>query len=143
MQHPHKIQIGISSCLIGREVRFDGSHKRDGWIVQSLGEYFEFLPFCPEVGIGLGVPRPPIHLIRNGQSLAAVNIKDHSLDHTLSLQQYAQSVVLPLQNVSGFILKKNSPSCGMERVKVYNSNKPNLPPERNGIGIYAQQLQQL
>lgn len=143
MQHPHKIQIGISSCLIGREVRFDGSHKRDGWIVQSLGEYFEFLPFCPEVGIGLGVPRPPIHLIRNGQSLAAVNIKDHSLDHTLSLQQYAQSVVLPLQNVSGFILKKNSPSCGMERVKVYNSNKPNLPPERNGIGIFAQQLQQL
>ena len=143
MQHPHKIQIGISSCLIGREVRFDGSHKRDGRIVQSLGEYFEFLPFCPEVGIGLGVPRPPIHLIRNGQSLAAVNIKDHSLDHTLSLQQYAQSVVLPLQNVSGFILKKNSPSCGMERVKVYNSNKPNLPPERNGIGIFAQQLQQL
>lgn len=111
--------------------------------MQSLGEYFEFLPFCPEVGIGLGVPRPPIHLIRNGQSLAAVNIKDHSLDHTLSLQQYAQSVVLPLQNVSGFILKKNSPSCGMERVKVYNSNKPNLPPERNGIGIFAQQLQQL
>ena len=138
-----KINIGISSCLIGHQVRYDGSHKKDAWITQTLGQYFEFVPICPEVGVGLGVPRPTMHLIRRDNQLRAVNIKNEAIDHTDVLASYIDKVTSQLQQIYGYILKKNSPSCGMERVKVYNSNKPNLPPERNGIGIFAQQLQQL
>ena len=129
-----RIRIGISSCLLGQEVRYDGGHKHNGYITESLGQFFEFVPFCPEVAIGLGVPRPPIRLVRQGTAVTARGIKDPELDVTEPLQAYAGKVVGKLHGVSGYILKKNSPSCGMERVKVYSAKGM---PVASSAGIYA------
>lgn len=142
MQHDERIKIGISACLVGQEVRYDGGHKRDGYITGTLGLYFDFVPLCPEVGAGLGVPRPTMHLVRQQGALRAVNIKDASIDHTEALERYTGAVIPQLAGVSGYILKKNSPSCGMERVKVYPLEKQNLPPERDGVGIFARTLRE-
>lgn len=135
-----RIKVGVSACLIGQEVRYDGSHKRDGYITGTLGQYFDFLPLCPEVGAGLGIPRPTIRLIRRDSQIRAVNVKDASVDHTQALARYLDKVVAQVSEVCGYILKKSSPSCGMERVKVYDPLKPNLPPERDGVGLFAQAL---
>lgn len=135
-----RIKIAISSCLLGHAVRYDGGHKRDGYITGTLGLYFDFVPVCPEAGAGLGVPRPTMHLVRKQGEIRAVNIKDASIDHTATLANYAQQVMPSLQQVSGYILKKNSPSCGMERVKVYSIDQQHVPPERDGVGIFAQVL---
>lgn len=140
MLYEDKIKIGISACLLGQKVRFDGGHKHDGYITGTLGLYFDFVPLCPEVGAGLGVPRPTLHLMRKDGSLRAVNTKDANIDHTEALARYIDTAVPQLQGIHGYILKKNSPSCGMERVKVYSLAKPNTPPERDGVGIFAQAL---
>ena len=129
-----RIRIGISSCLLGQEVRFDGGHKHNGYITESLGQFFEFVPFCPEVAIGLGIPRPPIRLVRHGQAIEARGVKDPALDVTDKLTAYAGKVAAKLDAVSGYILKKNSPSCGMERVKVYTAKGM---PVTTSAGIYA------
>lgn len=129
-----RIRIGISSCLLGQEVRFDGGHKHNGYITESLGQFFEFVPFCPEVAIGLGIPRPPIRLVRHGQAIEARGVKDPALDVTDKLAAYAGKVAAKLDAVSGYILKKNSPSCGMERVKVYTVKGM---PVTTAAGIYA------
>jgi uncharacterized protein YbbK (DUF523 family) len=132
-----KIPIGISSCLLGEQVRFDGGHKRDAYIVGTLSEYFEFHPFCPEVAIGLGIPRPTIHLVKIGNNIRCVGIKDPALDVTDRLRDIADQQKNTHAGLCGYILKKDSPSCGMERVKVYAGNQQ---PNRNGFGIYAQQM---
>lgn len=142
MRNDQAIKIGISACLLGQPVRYDGSHKRDGYITGTLSHYFEFVPFCPEMGAGLGVPRPTLHLLQTAQGIRAVKVKDASIDYTEALQHYIQPVMGQIADLSGFILKKSSPSCGMERVKVYNLAKPNLPPERDGVGIFARALQE-
>jgi uncharacterized protein YbgA (DUF1722 family)/uncharacterized protein YbbK (DUF523 family) len=142
MQDEERIKIGISSCLLGQHVRYDGSHKRDGYITGTLGQYFDFVALCPEVGVGMGIPRPTIHLIRRDNAIRVVNVKDDELDHTDVLENYINTVIPPLQSVCGYILKKNSPSCGMERVKVYNPDKPNQPPERDGVGVFARGLRE-
>ncbi len=140
MQHEDKIKIGISACLLGQKVRFDGGHKHDGYITGTLGLYFDFVPLCPEVGAGLGVPRPTLHLVRSDGSLRAVNTNDANIDHTEVLARYIDTAMPQLQGIRGYILKKNSPSCGMERVKVYSLVKPNTPPKRDGMGIFARTL---
>lgn len=142
MQHDDRIKIGISACLIGEQVRFDGGHKRDGYITGTLGLYFDFVPLCPEMGAGLGVPRQTLHLVRKEGTLRAVNTKDASIDHTDALVRYTDIAVPQLQGIHGYILKKNSPSCGMERVKVYSLENRNVPPDRDGIGIFAQGLRE-
>lgn len=114
-----KIPIAISSCLLGAEVRYDGGHKHDAYITQTLGRYFEYTPFCPEVAIGLGIPRPTIQLVQVGDSVRVRGSKDPQLDVTKELQDYALSVVPALSGICGYIFKRASPSCGMERVKVY------------------------
>ncbi len=135
-----KIPIGISSCLIGENVRFDGGHKRDSYIVGTLSEYFEFRPFCPEVAIGMPIPRPTIHLVKINDAIRCVGIKDPSNDVTDALHAYADKVKQQHTDLCGYILKKDSPSCGMTRVKVYG--EINHPPQRDGVGIYARQLLQ-
>ncbi len=142
MHEYKRIKIGISACLVGHEVRYDGSHKRDAYITNTLGQYFEFLPLCPEVAVGLGIPRPTIHLVRQGGSIRALEVRNASIDHTDKLEHYITGVLPQLEQVSGYILKKNSPSCGMERVKVYNPERPNTPPDRDGTGIFARNLQE-
>lgn len=85
-----KIPIGISSCLLGQNVRYDGGHKRDAYINGTLGQYFEFHPFCPEVEIGLGVPRPSLHLVKGNHELRCVGVKDATLDVTEQLRNCAE-----------------------------------------------------
>jgi len=114
-----RIRIGISSCLLGQEVRYDGGHKHNGYITESLGQFFDFVPYCPEVAIGLGVPRPPIRLVKSAHGPRARGVKNAELDVTDKLVAYAEKVAPKLHELSGYILKKGSPSCGMERVKVY------------------------
>ena len=129
-----KIPIGISSCLLGEKVRFDGGHKQDAYIIGTLGEYFEFHPFCPEMGIGLGAPRPTLHLVKIDHSVRCVGIKNPDWDVTEPLRDYAEQQKHRHADLCGYILKKGSPSCGMERVKVYSNNHPRA----DGIGIYAE-----
>jgi uncharacterized protein YbgA (DUF1722 family)/uncharacterized protein YbbK (DUF523 family) len=126
-----KVPVGISSCLLGELVRFDKGHKRDAYIVGTLSHYFDFRPFCPEMAIGLGAPRPTMRLIKKDDAVRCVVIKDYSIDVTDRLYDYAQQ-----QNFSdlcGYIVKKDSPSCGMTRVKVFSNDIPH----RDGVGIYA------
>lgn len=132
------IRIGISSCLLGREVRFDGGHKRDGFINQVLSDYFEFVPFCPEVDIGLSVPRDPIRLERRGSAVRVVCVKQPDLDVTEPLREYGRRVVRGNPDISGYILKRGSPSCGMERVKVYDPGSG--IPAADGVGGFARSL---
>lgn len=131
-----KIPVGISSCLLGENVRYDGGHKKDSYITGTLSEYFEFHAFCPEVGIGLGTPRPVIHLVKIDHKLHCVGAKNPELDVTNRLQCYAEQQKNLQAHLCGYIFKKDSPSCGMERVKVYETGQPH----RTGIGIYAQQI---
>jgi uncharacterized protein YbgA (DUF1722 family)/uncharacterized protein YbbK (DUF523 family) len=131
-----KIPVGISSCLLGQNVRFDGGHKRDPYITGTLSEYFEFHPFCPEVEIGMGTPRPAIHLVNINGSIHCVGIKDPELDVTERLRNRAEHQKDLHADLCGYILKKDSPSCGMERVKVYSGGQP----QKDGVGIYAQEM---
>ena len=135
----HKIQIGISSCLLGEEVRYDGGHKRNVYITGALSQYFDFKAICPEMAIGLGVPRPTIRQVDMGQGVRVVGVKDASLDVTDKLRSFSQEACRSMQGISGYILKKDSPSCGMDRVRVYNSSDM---PEKRGRGIFADALMQ-
>ena len=118
-----KIIIGISECLLGRAVRFNGGHQHNAYITDTLGEYFSFTPYCPEVAIGMGVPRPPIRLMGDPNQPHAVGTKDPDLDVTERLNSYSQKTTTQLpEEMCGFIVKSKSPSCGMERVKVYHVN---------------------
>ena len=130
-----KIPLGISSCLLGQKVRFDSGHKHNPYITQSLGEFFSFEPFCPEVTIGLGIPREPIRLIRgeDEDSVRCVGTKNPNLDVTTELVQCAEDQAHWVASVYGYIFKKDSPSCGMERVKVYT----NASARRDGRGMFA------
>jgi uncharacterized protein YbgA (DUF1722 family)/uncharacterized protein YbbK (DUF523 family) len=134
MLTPEKPVLGISSCLLGERVRFDSGHKRDAWLVDRFGRYVEFRPFCPEVAIGLGIPRPPIRLVGEPGDMRAVGVKDGSLDVTEQLETYALETLAHLQDVSGYVFKSKSPSCGMERVKLYDAKGM---PSNHGVGIYA------
>lgn len=135
-----RIRIAISSCLLGQPVRYDGGHKYNDVIVESLGRLFDFVPFCPEVAIGMGVPRPPIQLVQSGNAVRALGVNNARLDVTDALAAYAERVVPELENVSGYILKERSPSCGMAGVSVCaESGTPLL----QGAGIYAATLMRL
>jgi len=134
-----KIPVGISSCLLGEAVRYNGGHQLDSYVDRTLGQFFSYRPFCPEVDIGLGVPRKPIRLVRRDGEIACVDIEDESLDYTQALIDSADGQRPWLEEVCGYILKKASPSCGMERVKVYES----LQPQRDGTGIFAARLMEL
>lgn len=129
-----KIPVGVSSCLLGNEVRHNGGHKRDAYITGTLSDYFELRPFCPEVGIGLGVPRPTIRQVEREGVLRVVGVKDPALDVTEALHNYTAAQTDAIAPLYGFIFKKDSPSCGMERVKIYNSKGM---PENRGTGIFA------
>ncbi len=132
----NKIPVGISSCLLGQTVRYDGGHKLDAYIVGTLAEYFDFKPFCPEVAIGMGIPRPTIQLVKVDDEIRSVGAKNPGLDVTSPLRDYANQLKTSHADLCGYILKKDSPSCGMERVKVYINSQPH----KIGTGIYAQAM---
>lgn len=133
-----KISIGISSCLMGEEVRFNGGHKLSRLCVNTLSDFFEYKAICPEVGIGLGIPRKAIHLIGDPDAPRAVNTSDESIDVTDQLKEFAEQTIPTLDKICGYIFIKGSPSCGLFRVKVYNKGNPN--PVDSGRGIYAQEV---
>lgn len=129
-----RIRIGISSCLLGAKVRYDGNHKLDTYITQTLGRFFDYVPVCPELAIGMGVPRPPIRLVGDPSAPRAVGVDDPALDVTARLAAYGTGMGHDLQEISGYILKSKSPSCGMERVKIYGAHGGHA---KQGRGIYA------
>ena len=131
---PVRIPVGISSCLLGEEVRYDGGHKLDRYVTGVLGRWFEYVPFCPEALAGLGVPRPPIRLVGDPAAPRAVRVGDDSIEVTEALATTAHRVVPQVARLRGYIFKRASPSCGMERVKVYQA--PGKSP-RMGRGIFA------
>lgn len=133
------IPVGISACLLGQKVRFDGGHKRSPYCLNVLSECFEFKPFCPEVAAGLGTPRQPIRLVGNAEDPKALGTRDPSMDVTDGLAEHADFVTRNHPELCGYILMKGSPSCGMERVKVYH---PNGNPNEAGSGIFAARLMQ-
>lgn len=132
-----KISVGISSCLLGNLVRYDGAHKYHSYIERTLGQYFEFRPFCPEVEAGLGIPRPAVQLREFNTQIRVVGVKDHGLDVTEALSSVGPRQDDWLKDLCGYILKKDSPSCGMERVKIYKNDIP----ARQGVGVFAHHLQ--
>lgn len=132
---PAPIRIGVSACLLGEQVRFDGGHKRNDYLTDSLARYFEFVPFCPEVSIGLGIPRAPIRLEQRDGRVHAVGVRDAGLDVSEPLRRYGVSVADQQRDLSGYIFKKGSPSCGLERVKIYGANGM---PAGKGRGLFAE-----
>lgn len=135
---PNKIPVGISSCLMGEKVRFDSGHKYHSFIVSTLGDFFEYKPFCPEMSIGLGVPREPIRLVKMDDKIKCIGTKTPSLEVTDQLIQCANDQKHWQADIYGYIVKKDSPSCGMERVKIYKNDMP----DRQGTGLYTQTLMQ-
>ncbi len=132
------IRVGISSCLLGRKVRFDGGHKLDTLITETLGKYFEWAPVCPEMELGLGAPRESVHLAGKAENPRLIGVKS-GIDHTEAMKSWAARRLEELSGLGlcGYILKKDSPSCGMERVRVYGSSGT---AQRTGSGIYAGML---
>jgi uncharacterized protein YbgA (DUF1722 family)/uncharacterized protein YbbK (DUF523 family) len=130
-----KIKIGVSACLLGQKVRFDGGHKHDRFITDTLGQYLEFCPVCPEVEAGFPVPRESFRLVGDRENPRLKTVKTN-VDHTDRMLKWAQSRVRELEkeNLCGFIFKSKSPSSGMERVKVYSEKGI---PEKTGVGMFA------
>ena len=134
------IRLGVSSCLLGEEVRYDGGHKRDAFLVEELGRWVEWVRVCPEVELGMGIPRPTVRLVEPeaGAPLRML-APDTGEDFTERMQAYSAQRVAELQEIEldGYVLKKSSPSCGMARVKVYGITGPK---RKDGVGLYAAAL---
>jgi uncharacterized protein YbgA (DUF1722 family)/uncharacterized protein YbbK (DUF523 family) len=130
-----KIKLGISTCLLGKNVRYDGGHKLDRFLTDTLGQYVEYVPVCPEVECGLPIPRESMHLEGNPDSPHLVTTRTKQ-DMTDRMVQWAQNrvSVLEKEDLCGFIFKSDSPSSGMERIKVYNEKGM---PVKKGVGIFA------
>lgn len=131
-----KLILGISSCLLGHKVRYDGGHKYDSWLVETLGNYVDYVPVCPEVGCGLPIPREAMRLV--GEASAPRLITQKTLiDHTDRMQQFCRAEIENLRSkgLCGYIFKSKSPSSGMERVKVYPQKGGAA--SKTGVGLFA------
>ena len=134
-----RLRLGVSACLLGAKVRFDGGHKRNRFIIEDLGAHFDLLAFCPEVAIGMTTPRQPIRLVGDVQAPRAIGSRDSGLDVTEPLRDYSMNTAGRLDALCGFVFKKGSPSCGLERVKVYNDKGM---PHPDGTGLFARAVQE-
>lgn len=121
-------------------MRYDGGHKYDAYINRRLADFFEFKPFCPEVAIGLGTPRPPIRLVKTADGIHVRGAKDTTQDVTEQLADYGRKITDRQHDICGYIFKSCSPSCGMERVKTYHES--GMPGRADGIGAFAQAIMQ-
>ncbi len=131
----NKIRIGISSCLLGNNVRWNAGHKRDRFLTDTLGQFVEYIPVCPEVEAGFGIPRESLRLVGDPAAPRLITFKSKT-DCTDQMLSWAQKRVKQLEEekLCGFIFKSDSPSSGMIRVKVYN---PKGMPEKKGVGMFA------
>jgi uncharacterized protein YbgA (DUF1722 family)/uncharacterized protein YbbK (DUF523 family) len=132
------IRVGISTCLLGQQVRWDGGHKREPFLTEVLAPYLEWVPVCPEVEIGMGIPREPVQLVRAEGELRMLGTRSRR-DWTEPMRDYAERRVRALAGLDlcGYVLKKDSPSCGMERVKVRDVKGM---AKRDGRGLFAEAL---
>ena len=134
------VRIGVSACLLGARVRYDGRHKRDGFLADELGQYVEWVSVCPEVELGMGIPREPVRLVR-GPRGGSLMIGDPSgEDWTARMNAFAERRVEELLalELSGYVLKSRSPSCGMAGVSLYAD--ADAPPTLEGVGLFAAAL---
>ncbi len=132
------LRLGVSTCLLGENVRFDSGHAHDRFVTETLGQWFELVPVCPEVEIGMGIPRATIRLVDEGQGMKLV-APSTGEDFTKPMADYSRKKVAELRklDLDGYILKKGSPSCGMERIKLYMKG---MPGPRNNSGVFAAEL---
>jgi uncharacterized protein YbgA (DUF1722 family)/uncharacterized protein YbbK (DUF523 family) len=132
-------RIGISACLLGEEVRFDGGHKRDPFLTDVVDPHVEWVRVCPEVEVGMGTPRETLRLTREGAGPIRMVTTRTAVDWTARMASWSRRRVeqLASEDLSGYVLKKDSPSCGMERVKVYT--RAGMP-QRSGRGVFAEAL---
>lgn len=137
---PLPIRIGISRCLLGEKVRYDGGHKRDSFLTDTLGKHVEWVPVCPEVEAGLGTPREAMHLVGPPEAPRLLTVTS-GLDHTHMMERFSHHRVreLDAMDLSGYVFKQGSPSCGIERVRVYHEQGM---PTRNGVGLFARIFQE-
>ena len=135
-----RIRMGVSACLLGQQVRYDGGHKHDRYITDILGEYLEFVPVCPEVEAGFPIPRETFRLVGDPENPRLVTSRSN-LDHTEHMVAWAQERVRDLEkeNLCGFIFKSDSPNSGLSRVKVYNAKGM---AEKKGVGLFARAFTQ-
>jgi uncharacterized protein YbgA (DUF1722 family)/uncharacterized protein YbbK (DUF523 family) len=135
-----KIKLGISACLLGEKVRFDGGHKLDRFITETLGKFVEFVPVCPEVECGLGIPREAMHLVAAPDGPRLVTVRSQ-MDQTERMLAWARKRIVELEqeDLCGFIFKSDSPSSGMERVKIYSGKGMAA---KTGVGLFAREFMQ-
>lgn len=130
-----KIRLGISSCLLGAKVRFDGGHKLDRFLTETLGHYVEYVPVCPEVEVGLPTPRDSLRLTGTPESPRLVFSKTgEDITERMTTWGKQRVALLEKENLCGFVFKAKSPSSGMERVRLYDKNGV---PNKTGIGLFA------
>jgi len=132
------LRLGISRCLLGESVRYDGGHKYDGFLVKTLGRYVEWVPVCPEVESGLPIPREAMHLVGDPEAPRLVGIRSGQ-DYTDGVLAFSRERAARLaeEDLHGFVFKKDSPSSGLFRVKVYDAHGA---PARTGSGIFAREV---
>ncbi|MEE9396382.1 MAG: DUF523 domain-containing protein [Methylococcales bacterium] len=130
------VKVGISSCLLGEKVRYDGSHKRNDLIIETLGVHFILVPFCPEVAIGMGVPREPVQLVNGiSQRPEARGVFQPDHNFTVALKTYSDDLSPQIELLSGYVFKSRSPSCGISSVDVYT--RQGQPTGKTASGIFA------
>jgi uncharacterized protein YbbK (DUF523 family)/uncharacterized protein YbgA (DUF1722 family) len=132
------IPVGVSACLLGQRVRWDGGHKSDALLIEVLGRYVRWVPVCPEVEVGLPVPRDPLRLVRRSDQVRLL-MPSSGADHTEAMTRYAARRVraLAARDICGFVLKEKSPSCGLSGVRVYDERGVST---RDGRGLFADEL---
>jgi len=135
------IRVGISACLLGQKVRWNGGHERDPFLTATVGRFVEWVPVCPEFELGLGVPRETLRLVQHDDGPRLVARKSGT-DHTDAMNAFARrrAAELVASGLDGFVLKKDSPSCGMQRVRLYSSAGM---PSKAGVGLFAAALMEL
>ena len=135
-----KLRIGVSACLVGQQVRFNGGHCANALLMREAAPFVELTPVCPEVEIGLGTPRETLRLVRSND-LVILRAPKSGAEHSGKMRDYARRRVAELKKagLDGYVLKKASPSCGMQRVKVYDENNV---PSKSGVGVFAEVLTQ-
>jgi uncharacterized protein YbgA (DUF1722 family)/uncharacterized protein YbbK (DUF523 family) len=136
-----KIPIGVSQCLLGDAVRFDGGHKRNSFLIEVLSDYVDFRPVCPEVAIGLGIPRKPIRLIITDGEDRIRGIENPDLDVTDNLYLEAEKAANAMPDICGYVFMQKSPSCGVFGLKRYGSNGYSV--DSRGRGAYAKRFIEL
>jgi uncharacterized protein YbbK (DUF523 family) len=134
-----KLKLGVSSCLLGESVRYNGEHKRDSTVIDLLGQQFEAVPVCPEVELGMGVPREPVRLVANDASSERMVGSESGKDWTQAMVDFnsIRLEALRQQNLSGFIFKSRSPSCGPGNVPLHHEQE-----KSSTVGLFAHALMQ-